>query len=57
MTSSRAVACVGAANTIWEAENIAESAANAVKGRVFHRDDIGTKKLIEKRIRNMGNIK
>lgn len=57
MTSSRAIACVGAANTIAEAENVAESAANAVKGRVFHRDDIGTKKLIDKRIGHMESIR
>ena len=56
MTGSRAVACLGIADNLDDAEKIAESAANSVKGRVFHRKDIGTRKLVEKRINHMKQI-
>ena len=56
MTSSRGIACLGIADNLEEAEKIAESAAGSVKGKVFHREDIGTKKLIEKRIRHMKEV-
>lgn len=52
-TSSRAIACLGIADDLSEAEKIAEQAAKSVKGKLFHREDIGTRKLIEKRIRHM----
>lgn len=55
-TSSRAVACLGIAENLEKAEKIAEEAAKSVKGRLFHREDIGTKKLIEKRIAHMKKI-
>ena len=42
MTGSRAVACVGIGSTLAEAEKVAEQAASAIKGPVFHRRDIGT---------------
>jgi phosphoribosylamine--glycine ligase len=50
MTGSRAIAFVGIANSIEEAEKIAEAAVSNVQGKVFHRKDIGTKELIEKRV-------
>ena len=56
MTGSRAVAVVGIADTIYDAEKIAEEAASKIKGKVFHRKDIGTKELIEKRVRFMRNL-
>lgn len=56
MTGSRAIAFVGIANNIEEAEKIAEEAVSSVKGRVFHRKDIGTKSLIEKRIEHINKI-
>lgn len=55
-TGSRAVACLGIAGNLEEAEKIAEEAAKSVKGKLFHREDIGTKKLIGKRIEHMKNI-
>lgn len=43
MTGSRAVAVVGVADTIEEAERIAEEATKYIKGEVYHRSDIGKK--------------
>ena len=53
MTGSRAIAFVGIGKNVEEAEKIAEEAVSQVKGRVFHRKDIGTKELIGKRIRHV----
>jgi phosphoribosylamine--glycine ligase len=53
MTGSRAIAIVGIGTTLTEAEQIAERAASSVKGSVFHRKDIGTEKLIQKRIQHV----
>lgn len=55
-TTSRAVACLGIAENLEKAEKIAEEATKSVKGRLFHRKDIGTKKLIEKRVSHMKEI-
>ena len=57
LTSSRAIACLGIASNLEKAEKIAESATKSIKGKVFHREDIGTKKLIEKRIRHITKIR
>jgi phosphoribosylamine--glycine ligase len=46
---SRTIAAVGVADTIAEAEKIAESAISQIEGEVFHRKDIGTKALIDQR--------
>jgi len=54
---SRAVAFVGIADSIEEAERIAEDACSRVKGNVYHRSDIGTKELIEKRISHMKTLR
>lgn len=53
LTASRGIACVGIENSLENAEKIAEEATKSVKGKVFHREDIGTKKLIDKRVRHM----
>ncbi len=50
MTGSRAIAVVGIGSTIDEAEKQSEEAIVTIKGKVFHRMDIGTKELIQKRI-------
>ena len=55
-TASRAIACLGIADNLEKAERIAEEATKSIKGKVFHREDIGTKKLIEKRIKHMKEI-
>ncbi len=57
LSTSRAIAVVGIADTLAAAEQIAEKAVAAVKGPVAHRPDIGTRNLIEKRIRHMKAIR
>jgi phosphoribosylamine--glycine ligase len=49
LTGSRAIAFVGIGASVPEAEIIAENAASAVRGRVYHRHDIGTETLIRRR--------
>ena len=56
-TASRAIACLGISNNLEKAEVIAEQATKSIKGKLFHREDIGTKKLIQRRIDNMKIIK
>ena len=56
LTDSRAAAVVGVADTLHEAERVAETAACQIGGRVYHRRDIGTAKLIQKRIDHMERI-
>lgn len=48
--SSRTIGIVGIADTIKDAQAIAEAACAHVKGPVWHRKDIGTAALIQKRI-------
>lgn len=55
-TKSRAVAFVGIADDLESAEKIAEEAASKVKGAVYHRKDIGTAKLIQKRVEHMRRL-
>ena len=55
-TGSRAVAYVGANKEIAVAEKVAERGICGVEGDLFHRKDIGTKKLIDFRIRNMRTL-
>ncbi len=52
-TGSRTAAVVGIANTLSAAEKIAESKISHIKGPVFHRPDIGTDALIQRRIQFM----
>lgn len=57
LSSSRAVAFVGIADSIIEAEKLAESACGTVQGPVFYRKDIGTSQLIAKRVAMMDAIR
>ena len=57
MTSSRAIGVVGIADTLDEAEKIAEKAVQAINGNVDHRPDIGTKELVERRVRHMKELR
>lgn len=57
MSSSRAVALVGLGDTVEKAEFIAEDGCGLVKGKVFHRKDIGTKTLLQKRMDHMMALK
>ena len=54
--SSRTLAFVGKAPTLAEAETIAEGAASSVTGAVFHRSDIGTQALLDRRIAHMKEL-
>ena len=47
---SRTLAFVGTGSTLAEAEAAAEALANKVPGPLFHRPDIGTETLVQKRI-------
>jgi phosphoribosylamine--glycine ligase len=55
--SSRTLAFVGVGPTLEEAEQRAEISASAVKGRVRYRRDIGTKKLLDRRITHMKELR
>ncbi len=57
MTGSRAVAVVGVADNIEDAEKIAEEATKFINGQVYHRSDIGKKELIKKRIEIMKKLR
>lgn len=56
-SGSRTVAVVGIADTLQEAEAIAESEIKRIEGPLFHRTDIGTEALIQKRIKHMNVLK
>ena len=55
--TSRTLAFVGTGQTLEEAEATAERAASAVKGRVYHRRDIGTQALLARRITHMKELR
>jgi phosphoribosylamine--glycine ligase len=54
---SRTVAIVGIADTISEAEAIAEKEVSSISGPLFHRTDIGTDPVIQKRIDHMRSLR
>jgi phosphoribosylamine--glycine ligase len=56
-SSSRALGIVSTGETIEEAEMICENATKYVKGNVYHRRDVGTRDLIQKRINHMRELK
>lgn len=56
-TGSRAFGLLGRGKTLEDAEHLAESACAFVKGPVWHRKDIGTKALVEKRLRHMRSLR
>lgn len=43
-------------DTLEKAERIAEEATKSIKGKLFHREDVGKRELIEKRIRHMKEV-
>lgn len=57
LLGSRAIAMVGMGAGLAEAEALAEQAACAVQGPVFHRRDVGTAELIEKRVEMMKSLR
>ncbi|HLB42064.1 MAG TPA: phosphoribosylamine--glycine ligase [Gammaproteobacteria bacterium] len=56
-TGSRAAAYVGVADSISAAEEIAEREIRAVVGPLFHREDIGTDRLIQRRVDEMRRLR
>ena len=56
-SGSRTVAVVGMANTISKAEKIAEKEISTVEGPLFHRNDIGTDELVQKRVQHMESLR
>ncbi|APC97477.1 phosphoribosylamine--glycine ligase [Francisella frigiditurris] len=56
-TGSRAIAVLGLGDTITEAEKKAENGIKNIYGKLFHRPDIGTKDLINKRIKHMNLLR
>ena len=56
-SKSRSIAVLGMADTIIGAESVVENCMNYVKGDLFYRRDIGTKPLIEKRIKHMKKLR
>ncbi|MBI79728.1 MAG: phosphoribosylamine--glycine ligase [Gammaproteobacteria bacterium] len=56
-SGSRTIAVVGKANSIFNAEKIAEKEICSISGPLFHRKDIGTKSIIEKRISHMKSLR
>ena len=56
-TGSRAAAYVGVADSIPHAEEIAEKEIRAIDGELFHREDIGTEKLIQQRVDAMRRLR
>jgi len=55
-TTSRAMGILGIAETLEKAEQIAENGVNCIEGKLFHRKDVGTMKLLQKRIDHMNSI-
>jgi phosphoribosylamine--glycine ligase len=55
--TSRTLAFVGVGPTLEDAEHIAEQAASAVTGNVRYRRDIGTRALLEQRMRHMKELR
>ena len=56
LSSSRALGIVASGDNIKEAEEIAEKACEYVKGNVYHRSDVGTQKLVSKRVEHMKEL-
>jgi phosphoribosylamine---glycine ligase len=56
-TPSRALAVVGAADSLPKAESIAEAGLRQVKGAVYVRHDIGTAKAIRRKIERMRDLR
>ena len=57
LTGSRAAALVGIHEDLFEAERMVEEEIKKIKGPVFHREDIGTKELVEKKVRMMKELR
>jgi phosphoribosylamine--glycine ligase len=56
-TGSRTVAVVGVAKTITEAEVLCEAVVREIPGPFFHREDIGTAAVLERRMQHMKAVR
>ncbi len=56
-SSSRAIAVAGVAETLADAERVAEKATKFVKGPLDHRKDIGTEDLVRRRFDHMKRLR
>lgn len=57
VTGSRAAAYVGVADSIPAAEEIAEREVCGIDGPLYHRQDIGTERLIQRRVDDMRRLR
>ena len=57
MTGSRAVAFVGVAESLESAQVLAEDGVCSAQGKIFHREDIGTASLVQRRVDHMNSIR
>ena len=55
-TTSRAMGILGIADSLEEAEKIAENGVGCIEGKLFHRKDVGTRTLLQKRIDHMNSL-
>ena len=55
-TTSRAIGVLGIADSLENAEKIAEAGVECIEGKLFHRKDVGTRKLLQKRIDHMNSL-
>ncbi|MFW9896652.1 MAG: phosphoribosylamine--glycine ligase [Candidatus Thorarchaeota archaeon] len=55
-TTSRAIGILGISNSLENAEKIAEKGVGYVQGKLFHRKDVGTRSLLQKRIDHMNSL-
>ncbi|MFX1409391.1 MAG: phosphoribosylamine--glycine ligase [Promethearchaeota archaeon] len=55
-TTSRAMGVLGIAKNLKEAERIAERGVSCIEGKLFHRKDVGTLKLLQRRIDHMNSL-
>jgi len=55
-TTSRAIGVLGVAESLEKAEQIAEQGVGCIEGKLFHRKDVGTLNLLQKRIDHMNSL-
>lgn len=53
---SRTAAVIGKNKDIWKAEAFSEEGVSNISGKLFHRKDIGTKDLIDSRVKRMKEL-
>lgn len=56
-TGSRSFGILGRGDSLEQSEKMAEAGCNSVSGDVWHREDIGTQALVQKRIKHMQELR